>query len=60
MLVLRSTFSIYDAFAGQTDELTMKKKRNTQSSVRVDPNLFKDVSTNQNLIPNEESLTSES
>jgi len=55
----KSQFSIYDAFAGQSDDQSKIKQRNFSSMIRVDPNIFRDVATNSNLIPNEESLTEE-
>jgi hypothetical protein len=54
-----STFSLYDAFAGQDDEEAAFKKRTLNLTMKVDPHIFKDVATNSSLAPNEESLTEE-
>jgi len=44
--VIKSEFSIYDAFAGQNEDENHLKKRNFSSMLRVDPSIFKDVATN--------------
>jgi hypothetical protein len=57
--VIKSQFSIYDAFAGDSDDQTQLKKRNFSSMLRVDPAIFRDIATNANLVPSEESLMDE-
>ena len=55
--VIKSQFSIYDAFAGDADD--QLKKRSFSSMLRVDPAIFRDIATNANLVPSEESLMDE-
>ena len=57
--VIKSEFSIYDAFAGQNDDQNQLKKRNFSSMLRVDPSIFRDIATNSNLIPGEDSIADE-
>ena len=57
--MIKSEFSIYDAFAGQNDDDNQLKKRNFSSMLRVDPNIFRDIATNSNLIPGEDSIADE-
>lgn len=59
ILVIQSTFSIYDAFAGQSGTGNRFNKHKFSSMPRVDPNIFRDVATNSNLVPNEDTLSQE-
>ena len=59
VLVLKSQYSLYDAFAGQDDEQSAFRKRNFAQGARADPNIFKDIATNSNLAPSEESIAEE-
>ena len=59
MLVVQSTFSIYDAFAGQSGSGNRFNKHKFSSMPLVDPNIFRDVATNSNLVPTEETLSQE-
>lgn len=57
--IIKSEFTIYDAFAADYKDKNQLQKRSMQSMIRVDPSIFRDVSTNQALIPSEESLAYE-
>jgi hypothetical protein len=46
--VIKSNFSLYDAFAGQ-EKISNFKKRNFQQNIRPDAEIFKDIATNSNL-----------
>lgn len=58
--VIRSCFTVYDAFATEYSNTQNRvQKRNLVSSIRVDPNAFRDVSTTSALLPSEDSLAEE-
>ena len=55
--IIKSSFTIYDAFA--YDAQASVPTTNLVSMVRVDPSIFRDVSTTSALLPSEESLAEE-
>lgn len=54
---MKSQFSVYDAFAGEKD--SEDKRPSFSNLLRVDPNIFRDISTNPALVPSAESLIDE-
>jgi len=54
--VIKSQFSIYDAFAGEEEDPNQKQKRVLTTATRIDMNIFLDVSTTKNTVPTEEAF----
>ncbi|CDW83349.1 UNKNOWN [Stylonychia lemnae] len=54
--IIKSQFSLYDAFAGEEKDQNSIQKRNLQNMVKIDTNIFKDISTTKNNIPSQDSL----
>jgi len=57
--IIKNSFTIYDAFAQEYKGQNSVQKRNLTSMIRVDTSIFRDISTNQALIPSDESLADE-
>lgn len=53
--VIKSQFSVYDAFANQFDP-NETTKRNLSSQAFIDSNIFRDVTTAKNSIPSDEAM----
>lgn len=57
--IIQSQFSLYDAFAGEEQDLNQVQKRNLQNMVKIDTNIFKDISTTKNNVPSQEYLNTD-
>lgn len=53
---IKTQFSLYDAFAGDANQ---SQKHTLQTMTRVDTNIFRDISTTPNTVPDDESLAHE-
>ena len=56
--VIKSQFSIYDAFSAEEDQ-NKQQKRVLTTATRLDMNIFLDVSTTKHTVPTEEAFQSE-
>ena len=57
--IIQSQFSLYDAFAGEEQDLNSVQKRNLQNMVKIDTNIFKDISTTKNNVPSQDYLNTD-
>ena len=56
--VIKSQFSIYDLFAAEKDKNQIQK-HTLNNMTRIDTNIFRDISTTKNQVPDDESLSRE-
>ena len=55
---IKSQFSLYDVFATDNDKNQVQKHTLTNMT-RIDTNIFRDISTTPNMVPDDESLADE-
>jgi len=58
--IIQSQFSLYDAFAGEESDMNTVQKRNLINMVKIDTNIFKDISTTPHSVPSQEFLNTDS
>ena len=58
IMILKSTFSLYDEQSGE-DDLQSMQRRTLSLMTKVDTNIFRDLSIQKGTVPSEEALHSE-